>query len=67
MAKRKQTNYEVIRYLLDEAEAREKEIQDLLDGGKKRWLATYGKAQLIKDNMKKIRQIALKISKEVNE
>lgn len=57
--------YEVIRYLLDEAEAKEKEIQDILDKGEKRWYATYGKAQLIKDNMKKIRQIALTISKEV--
>lgn len=57
--------YEVIRYLLDEAEAKEKEIQANLDKGENRWFATYGKAQLIKDNMKKIRQVALTISKEV--
>lgn len=57
--------YEVIRYLLDEAEAKEKEIQDQIDKGEKRWSATYGKAQLIKDNMKKIRQLSLSISKEL--
>ena len=58
--------YAVIRYLLDEAEAREKEIQKKITEGEKQWLARYGKNQLIKDNLKKIRQLSLSISKELN-
>jgi hypothetical protein len=56
--------YEVIRYLFDEAEKQQKEIDALIKSGAPKWTANYGKMQLIKDNMKKIRQLALKISKD---
>lgn len=59
------TKIEVMRYLLDEAEAREKEIQAAIKKGETKWYASFGKCQRIKDNMKKIRQLALEISKEV--
>lgn len=57
--------YDVIRYLLDEAEAQEKAIAAREKEGQTRWFASYGKVALILDNMKKIREIAMKISKEV--
>lgn len=53
---------EVIRYLLDEIEQREKEIEKYKRGQHERF-EIPPQRQLIIDNAKKIRQLALKIRK----
>lgn len=56
---------EVIRYLLDEIEAQDAYIQKRKAEGTFRFeILNY---QLIKDNAKKIRKLALKIGKEAKE
>lgn len=66
---------EIIRYLLDEIEERQKEIDEYesvdreeyeKEHGPRSWYwRTRPQKQLISDNCKKIRQLALKIGKQV--
>lgn len=55
---------DVIRYLLEDTEKVKMRIEKEIHDGATRYWASYGKKQRIKDNMKKIRQIALEIGKE---
>ena len=57
---------EIIRYLLDEIEQRNKEIKEFQEIPRERrgW-ETQPQKQLIIDNAKKIRALALKIGKQV--
>ena len=57
----------VMKFLLDETEEEYDEINAKIKTGKPGYWASYGKRASIKRNLAKIRQLALKISKELDE
>lgn len=57
----------VMRYLLDETEKEYDEIQSKIKTGETGYWASYGKRADIRRSLTKIRQLALKISKELDD
>ena len=57
----------VMKYLLDETEKEYNEIKEKIKKGETGYWSSYGKRASIRRNLTKIRQLALKISKELDD